>query len=83
MKLNMELDCTPQEARELLGLPDIRPMQSAVMGRVEKQMLDAAELLSPEGLLRTWLSLVPIGSEQYRRTLGGLFRKAASAPDKT
>ncbi|MDU1669419.1 MAG: DUF6489 family protein, partial [Bradyrhizobium sp.] len=31
MKVNIEIDCTPLEARQLFGLPDLGPMQAAVM----------------------------------------------------
>lgn len=67
MKMRVELDCTPEEAREFLGLPDLKPLQDVVMAKIEKQMLDAANAFSsPDALLRTWLSLLPQGSEQMR-----------------
>ena len=78
MKFNIEVEATPQETRELLGLPDLRPLQGAVLARVEKQMLDAAAAMSPEGILNMWLSVLPGSSEQYLRTLGGFFRPAGS-----
>jgi hypothetical protein len=81
MKVHIELDITPKEAREVLGLPDLEPMQAAVLARIEKRILDASDLLSVEGLLRTWLSLVPIGSEQYLKTLNSFFR--ATPADKS
>ena len=73
----MEIDCTPAEARELLGLPDLRPIQTAVMGRIEQQLMDAANALSPEGVLKMWLSVVPATSEQYLKTIGNLFGRSA------
>jgi hypothetical protein len=77
MKLKIEVDCTPEEAREFLGLPDLRPMQSAVLGQIEKQLMDATTSLSPEGILKMWISLVPSTSEQYLKTIGNLFRVPA------
>jgi hypothetical protein len=74
MKLNIEIDCTPEEAREFLGLPDLRPMQSAVLGQIEKQLMDATSSLSPEGVLKMWLSIVPASSDLYLKTIGNLFR---------
>ncbi len=74
MKLNIEVDCSAEEAREFLGLPDLRPMQQAVLGRVETQMMDAAKAISPEGLLKMWFSLVPASPEQYMKTISSLFR---------
>ena len=51
MKINVEIDCTPEEARTFLGLPDLRPMQDAVLAKMQQQMLDAVDALSPEALL--------------------------------
>ncbi|WP_420846806.1 DUF6489 family protein [Microvirga tunisiensis] len=27
MKITMDVECTPEEARAFLGLPDVKPMQ--------------------------------------------------------
>ncbi|MDB5374711.1 MAG: hypothetical protein JWP04_3353 [Belnapia sp.] len=74
MKINVEVDCTPEEARQFLGLPDLRPMQDAVMARIQQQMLDGVDALSPEALLRTWMPLAPQTPDQLRDTMTGLFR---------
>lgn len=74
MKVTVEIDCTPEEARSFLGLPDVRPMQEAVMAKVQQQMLDAAASLSPEALIRLWLPLAPQAPEALREAMGGLFR---------
>ena len=37
MKVTVNVECTPEEARTFLGLPDVQPMQEAVMdGRNRK-----------------------------------------------
>ena len=41
MKVNIEVDCTPDEARRFLGLPDVAPMQQAVMEAMEQRLVDA------------------------------------------
>ena len=74
MKMNVEIDVTPDEARQFLGLPDVKPMQEAVMAHVQAHMLEAADRLSPEGILRSWLSLVPQGSEGMADMFGRFFR---------
>jgi len=55
MKFNVEIDCTPEEARQFFGLPDVRPMQEALMKRMERQMLDGLEKATPEALLKAWM----------------------------
>ena len=41
MKVSIDIDCTPDEARRFLGLPDIAPMQQSVMAAMEKRLVDA------------------------------------------
>ena len=38
MKVNIEIDCTPLEARQFFGLPDVGPMQVAVMDKLQQQV---------------------------------------------
>lgn len=74
MKITVEIDCTPDEARQFLGLPDVKPMQAAAMARMEAQMTEAADRLSPDALLRSWMSLVPQTPEQLKDVVGRFFR---------
>jgi len=65
MKLNVEVDCTPQEARQFMGLPDVQPMQDAVMDRLQQQMVSNIEKVSPEALMKSWF-LNPKIAEQFQ-----------------
>jgi len=47
MKVNIEIDCTPVEARQFFGLPNVEPIQAAVMQQLEKRMLADIDRLSP------------------------------------
>ena len=70
MKVNVEIDCTPLEARQFFGLPDVEPMQTAVMDKLQQQMMANIDKVSPESLMQ---SLVHLRS-QDRRTLSGHVR---------
>jgi hypothetical protein len=54
MKIKIEIDCTPSEARAFMGLPDVEPLQTAVMDKLQTTMMDSVEQLSPEKLMQTW-----------------------------
>ena len=56
MKITVDIDCTPAEARQFMGLPDIEPLQKAAMAEMEKRMMAEFERYSPEGLIKTWLT---------------------------
>ena len=73
MKVNVEIDCTPDEARRFLGLPDVSMVQSAVLARIEQRMLEAADGFAPEAMLRNWLSLFPQSGERMGELLRNLF----------
>ena len=55
MKIKIDVDCTPEEARAFFGLPDVGPMQAALMGEIEKRMMESLKASDPEALLKTWL----------------------------
>ncbi len=59
MKITVEIDCTPIEARQFLGLPDVTPLQSAVLDGLKEKMLGDVEKFTPEALMKTWTSLAP------------------------
>jgi hypothetical protein len=46
LKVNVEIDCTPLEARQFIGLPDVVPMQTAVMDQLQQQMMSNIEKVS-------------------------------------
>jgi hypothetical protein len=75
MKVTVEVDCTPDEARVFLGLPDVKPMQAAVMASIEQQMIRSAESFSPDTMLKTWFTTMPQVSSQmqdmFTRMMGG------------
>jgi len=74
MKVTVEIDCTPEEARRFLGLPDLQPMQEAVLAKVQQQMLEGVTALSPEALMKAWLPLAPQTPEQMRDAMTSMFR---------
>lgn len=80
MKVNIEIDCTPVEARQFFGLPNVEPMQAAVMQQLEKRMLADIDRLSPEALMKNWLPLVPQGAEQMQAFFRSIFPLASGTP---
>jgi Family of unknown function (DUF6489) len=78
MKVTIEIDCTPDEARQFMGLPDVKPMQAAVMGRIEAQMTEAVERFSPDAMLRSWMSLMPQTPDQFKDVVGRFFKPPGS-----
>ena len=66
MKVNIEIDCTPLEARQFFGLPDVTPMQTAVMDKLQQQMMSNIDKVSPEALIHNWFSFDPKFAERMQ-----------------
>ncbi len=57
MKVEFEIDCTPEEARKFLGLPDVAPMQEKMMKEMEERMADNIRSMDPESFMKTWFPM--------------------------
>jgi hypothetical protein len=66
MKVNVEIDCTPLEARQFFGLPDVGPMQTAVMDKLQQQMSANIDSISPDALMKSWFSFDPKLAERFQ-----------------
>lgn len=67
MKIHVDVDCTPEEARAFFGLPDVQPMQAALMAQVQERMEQALAQTDPEVLMRNWLPVGMAGFEQLQK----------------
>ena len=50
MKINVEVDCTPEEARRAMGLPDFTPVHDHYIGMLLwRQLFDLAGTTAKKG----------------------------------
>ncbi|WP_448205201.1 DUF6489 family protein [Azospirillum sp. sgz302134] len=67
MKITIDIDCTPEEARHFLGLPDVKPMQDAMMQEIQDRMHASLHAMDPETMMKTWLPAGIQGIEQLQK----------------
>ena len=79
MKVNVTVDCTPEEARVFFGLPDLKPMQDQLLGDLQERLRKNIQAMDPETMLRTWLPATLKGFEQWQE----LFRSQLNPTKKT
>ena len=79
----MEVDLTPDEARRLMGLPDLTAMQAKLVAEFERRMLAAMEKSEPDAVLKQWFSLGSQGLEQFQRFMWESARNAGGARKET
>jgi hypothetical protein len=67
MKINVEIDCTPEEARRAMGLPDFTPVHD----RYIQMLLDSMNngMVSPdmiESMVKGWTPMGEAGMNFWR-----------------
>lgn len=82
MKVRMEVDLTPDEARRLMGLPDLTAMQERLVAEFERRMLSAMEKSEPEAMLKQWFSFGSQSLEQFQKFLWESARTASTGGRK-
>jgi len=81
MKVHVEIDMTPEEARKLMGLPDVAPMQEEMLQEMQRRMKAALDTSDPEAMMRAWMPLGGQGFEQFQRFLWDAAKRAAGAAE--
>lgn len=64
MKVNVNVDCTPDEARRFLGLPDVQPFQDEMMKIMRDKALENLKMMEPEQVMKMWGPLMNQGMAQ-------------------
>ena len=82
MKIKIDIDCSPEEARAFLGLPDVAPMQAAIVKDMEERMRQALAAMDPEALMRTWMPIGVQGMEQAQKMFWSQFARGSKGKDK-
>ncbi len=80
MKFKLDVECSPEEARAFLGLPDLRPMQKTLMADLEQRMHETIAAWSPETILGQWLTVLPQGAQQLQKLMEGFLRSGEAGP---
>jgi len=62
MKITIDIDCTPQEARAFLGLPNVEPMQDALVEQLRERLARNLDAMDPDTLMKAWF---PAGLEGF------------------
>lgn len=55
MKITVDIECTPHEARTFFGLPNIEPLQDQLLAQLQEQLSSYLKGTDPEAMLKLWL----------------------------
>ena len=77
MKVRVEVDCTPKEARAFLGLPDVAPLNEQIVQEMKSRMTSNLALIAPEELMKSWMAFGGQATEQFRKLMTAAATSAA------
>ncbi|MEL0154965.1 DUF6489 family protein [Sphingopyxis sp.] len=70
MKFNIEVDCTPEEARRLFGLPDLEPLHDIYLSRVKELMAKGITPDMVQSMVKSWVPMGESGLNLVQSLLG-------------
>ena len=75
MKITINVDCTPAEARQYMGLPDVAPMQEAMLTELQERMMANVTSLQPAEMIKAW---IPMGLDNWPEMQKAFWRQMTS-----
>ena len=77
MDVTINVNLTPKEARELMGLPDLRPLQDEALGEIRRRVMAQTENISADGLLKNWFTGSSSAFEIFRNMTNSMLSQNA------
>ena len=66
VKVTVDVDCTPEEARRFMGLPDMSSVHEAYTDKMKKMIEDGITPDSVEAMVRNWMPMGEAGVNLWR-----------------
>ena len=82
MKVNVEIECTPAEARAFLGLPDVSSLNAHVVEELKKRLDANIAMAAPEELVKSWMAFGGQASEQFMKMMTAASGSLAGKPPR-
>ena len=86
MKVNIEIDCSPEEARRFMGLPDVEQANAIYVDSIAKAMQGVSSVDQLEEYARQLAPMGQMGLKMFQNFMEGAARNAGSgstaAPDR-
>ena len=71
MKVNVEIDCTPEEARRFMGLPDVSPANQVYVEELTKAMKGAGSFEQMQELGKQFAPMGEMGLKLFQQFIEG------------
>ncbi|WP_108811510.1 DUF6489 family protein [Sphingorhabdus sp. Alg231-15] len=78
MKVTVELDCTPEEARKLMGLPDVGKLNETYVKELSKFLQGASSVEQLQNFTKIITPMGEAGIKMFSSFLGGAMGAGSS-----
>jgi hypothetical protein len=65
----MDIECTPEEARRLMGLPDMGPIHDIYLEKLKETMSQGLTPETMDRMIRTWTPMGEVGMNAWRQMI--------------
>lgn len=72
MKISVDVDCTPEEVRRLMGLPDLSSIHEVYLERMRKAVEENTGGEGMAALMQSWAPMGESGMAMWRQLLEGM-----------
>jgi hypothetical protein len=78
MKVTVDIDCTPEEARRFMGLPDLAPVPEVYVEKMKSALADGATPEMFSDMMKSWGPMNEAGLSMWRQMLEGMSGSGAA-----
>ena len=81
MRITINIDCTPEEARAFMGMPDVAPLNDMIVSEMTRRAKDQMDTLAdPERLVKQWVDMSGKGLDALQGLMGAALAAGSGAP---
>jgi len=78
MKITVDVDCTPEEARRFMGLPDMSAVHDAYIDKMKKMIEEGVTPDTLETMMRNWMPMGEAGMNLWRSMFDQISRASGT-----
>ncbi len=77
MKVTVDVDCTPEEARRFMGLPDMSAVHEAYIDKMKAMIEEGVTPATLETMMKGWMPMGEAGMNMWRTMFDQISRTGA------
>ena len=79
MKITVDVDCTPEEARRFMGLPDLTPLHDAYLDKMKKTIDEGITPDTLQQMMQGWMPMGEAGMNMWSSLFDQISRGGTSS----